>query len=168
MVVTPSTMLPLGTGAPDFSLLEPLTGNTVSLQDVKKENGLLVVFMCNHCPFVVLLQDQLRALGEDFKKLSVGMVGISSNDVKAYPQDGKEPMAELARSKFSTFPYLLDETQDVAKAYRAACTPDLFLFDKDLKLVYRYVPFTTRETREHFSFEVYGANMSLTFGDFAV
>lgn len=139
MVVTPSSTLPLGTVAPAFSLLEPLTGNKVSLEDVKGEKGTLVVFMCNHCPFVVMLQDQLKSLGEDFPKMGIGMVGISSNDVTDHPSDGVGPMKEFASTKFSTFTYLFDETQDVAKAYRAACTPDIYMFDKDLKLVYRYV-----------------------------
>lgn len=137
MVLTPSTMQTLGTVAPAFSLLEPLTGNQVSLNDVKGENGLLVVFMCNHCPFVVLMQNQLKALGEDLPKMGIGMVGISSNDVKDYPDDGVEAMKQFASTKFSTFKYLFDSTQEVAKAYRAACTPDIYLFDKDLKLVYR-------------------------------
>lgn len=132
-------MLPLGTTAPDFSLVEPLTGNKLSLVDVMMDHGLLIVFMCNHCPFVVHLQDQLRALGSDLRTQSVGMVGISSNDIKDYPQDGPEQMAKMAKSTFNTFPYLFDDTQEVAKSYRAACTPDVFLFDKDMKLVYRYV-----------------------------
>lgn len=136
---TESTMLPLGTVAPTFSLPEPLTGNVVSLNDVKLSNGLLVAFICNHCPFVVLMQNQLHELGKDLKEMSIGMVGISSNDIVSYPEDGPVAMAELARNKFSTFPYILDQTQEVAKAYHAACTPDIFLFDKDLKLVYRYV-----------------------------
>lgn len=130
-------MLPLGTVAPAFSLLEPLTGNKVSLDDVHGENGLLVVFMCNHCPFVAMLQDQLKALGEDLPKMGIGMVGISSNDVNDHPDDGVGPMKAFASTKFSTFKYLFDSTQEVAKAYRAACTPDIYLFDKDSKLVYR-------------------------------
>lgn len=85
------------------------------------------------------MQDQLHKLGKDLKEMSIGMVGISSNDIKSYPEDGPVGMAELARTKFSTFPYLLDQSQEIAKAYHAACTPDIFLFDKDLKLVYRYV-----------------------------
>lgn len=139
MVKTESTMLPLGTSAPSFDLLEPLTGKNVSLEAVRGEKGTLVVFMCNHCPFVILLRDQLKSLGADFKQMGISMVGISSNDVSSFPQDGVGPMAAMARSQFSTFPYLYDETQDIAKAYRAACTPDVYLFDADLKLVYRYV-----------------------------
>lgn len=137
MVLTPSTMLPLGTTAPPFSLLEPLTGNKVSLEDVRGEKGTLVVFMCNHCPFVVMQQKQLKSLGEDLPKMGIGMVGVSSNDVKDHPDDGIGPMKDFAATKFSSFRYLFDETQDVAKAYHAACTPDIYLFDKDLKLVYR-------------------------------
>ncbi|KAI0564450.1 alkyl hydroperoxide reductase [Gracilaria domingensis] len=139
MVVTPSTMLPLGTKAPDFTLQEPLTGKRLSLADVKGEYGLLVVFICNHCPFVIHLQDELAALGRDFKAKGVGMVGISSNDVKKYPADAPDEMANMASTKFNTFQYLFDETQEVAKAYRAACTPDIFLFDRDMTLSYRLV-----------------------------
>lgn len=137
MVLKGSTMLPLGTVAPDFALMEPLTGKMVSLDDVKLEKGLLVVFMCNHCPFVILLQEQLAALGTDLKDMGIGMVGISSNDAKSYPQDGPKAMKTMASTTFSTFRYLFDETQAVAKAYRAACTPDIFLFDGNKKLVYR-------------------------------
>lgn len=137
MVKTHSVMLGLGTKAPPFSLSEPLTGSNVSLEDAAGANGTLVVFMCNHCPFVILVRDQLKLLGDHCKSLSVGMVGISSNDIEKYPQDGPDAMADMARTTFSTFPYLLDESQEVAKKYRAACTPDIFLFDKDFKLVYR-------------------------------
>lgn len=137
MVATKSAMLPLGTRAAPFALSEPLTGATVQLEDVTRRHGLLVAFICNHCPFVVMQQDQLRALGTDLAAMDIGMVGISSNDVGNYPQDGPEAMKAMAGSTFSTFKYLFDETQEVAKAYHAACTPDVYLFDKDLKLVYR-------------------------------
>lgn len=137
MVVTPSTMLPLGTRAPPFALPEPLTGATVSLPAAKGRSATLVVFMCNHCPFVVMLQHQLRALGADLKPRGVAMLAISSNDAADYPDDGPDAMKTFARTKFDSFTYLYDQTQDVAKSYRAACTPDAYLFDKDLKLVYR-------------------------------
>lgn len=137
MVKTYSTMLPLGTSLPPFSLPEPLTNNTVTQDDVKLEHGLLVVFICNHCPFVVHLHNQLKALGKDLPEMGIGMVGIASSDVQAFPQDGFDAIKEHAQGVFSTFKYLFDETQEVAKAFHAACTPDVFLFDKDLKLVYR-------------------------------
>ena len=130
-------MRQLGTVAPDFSLVEPLTGEQVSLDDVMMEHGVLVVFMCNHCPFVVMLQNQLKALGTDLKAMGIGMVGISSNDVVSYPADAPEQMKKYARTTFSSFKYLYDETQETAKAYGAACTPDLFMYNKDKVLVYR-------------------------------
>lgn len=132
-------MRELGTPAPHFALPEPRTGNTLTLSDVRKPNGLLVVFMCNHCPFVIMLQHQLRLLGEHLATLNIGMVGISSNDIQMHPQDGPVEMAHMANTVFTSFPYLLDETQNVAKAYHAACTPDTFLYDADMNLVYRYV-----------------------------
>lgn len=138
MVLTPSTMLPLGTAAPDFTLPEPATNSHISLKDVMKSNGLLVTFISNHCPFVQLVTSQLQALGTDLQALSVGMVAIASNDTENYPQDGPEAMAAMAKTKLTSFPYLLDESQAVAKAYRAACTPDFFLFDAQGRLVYRY------------------------------
>lgn len=130
-------MLPLGTELPAFSLLEPLTGKTITADDVRGEKGLLVMFICNHCPFVVHIQDQLKNLGEDLPGLGIGVVGISSNDVINYPQDGPEPMKRYAEGIFSSFKYLFDESQDVAKSFKAACTPDIYLFDKDMKLFYR-------------------------------
>lgn len=137
MVMTESTMLPLGTKLPPFALPEPRTGNTFTQDDVRMENGLLVVFMCNHCPFVVHLQQQLKSLGADLPSMGIGMVGISSNDINGYPQDGPRQMKQYAEGIFSTFKYLYDETQQVAKDFKASCTPDIFLFDKDLTLVYR-------------------------------
>lgn len=135
-------MLALGTPAPDFSLLEPRTGKTLSLADVAGEKGLLVAIICNHCPFVKLITQQLGQLGSHLTSLSVGMVGISANDSNNYPEDAPSEMASIASSVWSTFPYLYDESQNVAKAYQAACTPDFFLFDKDMKLCYRYVSFS--------------------------
>jgi peroxiredoxin len=137
MVKTASTMLPLGTSAPDFSLLNTVDGSTASLADFAGKKGLLVIFMCNHCPFVVHLRDGLAKFSKEYQAKGLGIVGISSNDVGEYPQDGPGKMAEEAQSAGYTFPYLFDETQAVAKAFSAACTPDFFLFDKDQKLVYR-------------------------------
>lgn len=136
MVMTASTMLPLGTQAPDFSLTN-VDGTTVSLSDFAGRQGLLVIFMCNHCPFVKHLRSALAEFGREYQEKGLGIVGISSNDVLTHPDDGPEQMAEEARSAGYTFPYLYDESQGVAKAYHAACTPDFFLFDGDCKLVYR-------------------------------
>jgi len=129
-------MLPLGTQAPDFSLVN-VDGRTVSLADFKGAPALLVVFMCNHCPFVKHLATPLAQFAHEYMRKKVAVVGISSNDVANYPADSPEQMVHEAEDKGYTFPYLYDETQDVAKAYRAACTPDFFLFDRDQKLVYR-------------------------------
>jgi peroxiredoxin len=137
MVMTPSTMLPLGTRAPDFSLPDTTTGETVSLSDLKEARVLLVIFLCNHCPFVKHIRSQLAALATEYQKRGVAIVGISSNDVETYPDDSPEAMAREAREVGYTFPYLYDATQEVAKAYRAACTPDFFVFDAERNLVYR-------------------------------
>jgi len=136
MVKTASTMLPLGTSAPDFSLPN-VDGSTVSLGDYTDAKGLLVIFMCNHCPFVVHLRSALAEFGNEYQEKGLAIVGISSNDVGTHPDDSPEKMKEEAASAGYTFAYLYDETQDVAKAYRAACTPDFFLFDSDKSLVYR-------------------------------
>lgn len=136
MVRTASTMLPLGSPAPDFSLPN-VDGKTVSLADFQGKNGLLVVFMCNHCPFVIHVRPQLAAFAKEYSAKGLGIVGISSNDVTEYPQDGPEAMKTEHASAGYVFPYLYDATQSVAKAYRAACTPDFFLFDRDHRLVYR-------------------------------
>jgi peroxiredoxin len=136
MAVTPSTMLPLGTPAPDFSLPDT-NGQTVSSADFLGAPALLVIFMCNHCPFVKHLRTGLAQLGRDYDSRGVAIVGINSNDAVKYPDDSPEKMVEEKRSAGYTFPYLYDESQAVAQAYRAACTPDFFLFDQDQKLVYR-------------------------------
>lgn len=136
MVMTPSTMLPLGTPAPAFSLPN-IDGKTVSLGDFHDSKGLLVVFMCNHCPFVKHLADGLAQFAKDYQPKGLAVVGISSNDVSTHPDDSPENMAQEAQARGYEFPYLYDETQEVAKAYRAACTPDFFLFDADMKLAYR-------------------------------
>jgi len=136
MVKTASTMLPLGAEAPDFSLPN-LDGSTVSLSDCREAPALLVMFICNHCPFVKHIAAELAALGRDYGARGVAVVGINSNDVENYADDSPEMMRREAETQGYTFPYLYDETQEVAKAYRAACTPDFFLFDGDRKLVYR-------------------------------
>lgn len=133
MARTPSTMVDLGSVAPDFALLDPASGKTVTRDQVKKPKGLLVIFMCNHCPFVKHILDGLRSLGSDYHNSDIGLVAISSNDAANYPEDAPEKMPELNLG----FAYLYDESQAVAKAYDAACTPDFFLYDGDLKLVYR-------------------------------
>ncbi len=137
MARTESSMLALDTSAPDFALTEPLSGQTIDLDQVAGSDATLVMFICNHCPFVKHLLDELVRLGQDYPKDRVGMVAISSNDVTGYPQDRPERMAELARSKAFRFPYLFDETQATAQAYSATCTPDFFLFDGQRRLVYR-------------------------------
>ncbi len=136
MALTPSTMLPLGTVAPDFKLPDT-TGKIISLADFKDKAALLVIFMCNHCPYVVHIRAGLSQLARDYAAKNASIVGISSNDAKNYPADSPAKMKEEVKSAGYIFPYLYDETQAVAKAYRAACTPDIFLFDKDRKLVYR-------------------------------
>jgi peroxiredoxin len=129
-------MLPLGTKAPDFSLVN-VDGQTVSLGDLKAAPALVVMFICNHCPFVKHVADQLAQLGRDYMPRGVALVAINSNDVANYPADSPEQMVAEAEERGYAFPYLYDETQDVAKAYRAACTPDFFLFDGNQELVYR-------------------------------
>ena len=136
MVRTPSTMLPLGTGAPDFALPN-VDGRTVTLADAAGPRGTLVMFICNHCPFVKHVADQLAALGRDCLPRGIGVVAISSNDVSLHPADSPEQMVHEAEERGYVFPYLYDETQEVAHAYHAACTPDFFLFDGDRKLAYR-------------------------------
>ena len=135
MVRTASTMLPLGTHAPHFSLIN-IDGRTVSRDDFRGR-PLLVIFMCNHCPFVKHVAAGLAALASEYQTKGVGVVGISSNDASAYPQDSPEQMVHEAELQGYTFPYLYDETQAVAQAYRASCTPDFFLFDAEHRLVYR-------------------------------
>jgi len=136
MALTPSTMLPLGTAAPDFRLPDT-NGKTVSLADFKDKPALLVIFMCNHCPYVKHIRAGLAQLGRDYAPRGVAIVGISSNDVANYPEDSPAKMAAEVKSAGYSFPYLYDESQAIAKAYRAACTPDLFLFDRGRRLVYR-------------------------------
>ena len=136
MVMTDSTMVPLGMPAPDFSLPDT-EGNEVSLANFKDAPSLLVIFMCNHCPFVKHVLKDLVDLIEGYQEKGVAVVGINSNDVANFPDDSPEMMAAVAKKSAFTFPYLFDSTQEVAKLYNAACTPDFFLYDKERKLVYR-------------------------------
>ncbi len=136
MAKTPSTMLPLGTPAPDFSLPDTISGATVSLSDYQSR-PLLVAFLCAHCPFVIHLQDELARLGHDYAPTPLGIVAISSNSVETHPQDAPDKLAAQARACGFPFPYLHDATQEVAKAHTAACTPDFFLFDASHRLYYR-------------------------------
>jgi peroxiredoxin len=136
MVATNSTMLPLGVKAPDFSLPDT-SGKVVSLKDLAGASALVLVFMCNHCPYVKHLRTSLAQLARDYQSRGVALVGVNSNDVENYPADSPAKMAEEVKSAGYTFPYLYDESQEVAKAYRAACTPDFYLFDSEQRLVYR-------------------------------
>lgn len=137
MALTESKMLALGTTAPDFNLLNVVTGNTQSLQALSGSKGTLIIFMCNHCPYVVHLLDALIKKAEEWKQDGVQTIGISSNSVLTHPQDGPEEMKVLALEKDFGFSYLYDPDQKVAHAYDAACTPDFYLFDEKLKLNYR-------------------------------
>ena len=136
MVDTLSTMLPIGTPAPDFSLTDTVTQNTVALSDCDGK-ALVVMFICNHCPFVIHIQQGLVSFGNDYQGHDVSIVGISANDADNYPGDAPHKLAAMARRMGYDFPYLYDETQEVAKSYTAACTPDFFVFDADRALVYR-------------------------------
>jgi peroxiredoxin len=137
MSLTPSNMLPLGTEAPDFELWDTVSNSIKTLNKLKGPQGTLILFICNHCPFVIHVNDALVLIANSLKEKGISVVAISSNDVENYPQDGPEQMRIHAKNTNYPFPYLYDETQSVAKAYDAACTPDFFLFDSDLKLQYR-------------------------------
>ena len=132
-----SNMLPLGTRAPEFTLLDTVSGENMSLRDLKSEKATLVMFICNHCPYVIHVNKGLVQLANDYLTKGVSLIAISSNDVANYPQDSPDKMKLVAAKEGYPFPYLYDETQEVAKNYMAACTPDFFLFDGELKLKYR-------------------------------
>jgi peroxiredoxin len=136
MALTESTMLELGTEAPDFSLSDVVTGKTVRRDDFRGQKGLLVMFICTHCPYVKHVEKGLAQLGADYAG-KLGIVAISSNDAENFPDDSPAGLKRQAETMGFRFPYLYDETQEVAKAYKAACTPDIYLFDKDFKLAYR-------------------------------
>ena len=137
MSLTPSNMMPLGTKAPDFNLINPLTSKKVSLENSRGKKGTLVMFICNHCPFVIHVNKEIVSVANDYRMKDFGFVAISSNDIKNYPEDSPEKMVISAQKNEYPFPYLYDESQEVAKAYDAACTPDFYLFDTELTLVYR-------------------------------
>jgi peroxiredoxin len=137
MVMVESTMLPLGTPAPAFELTDVVSGQTISLDTFAGSKALVVMFICAHCPFVKHVQQELANLGRDYVTRGVGVLAISANSAETHPQDAPEHLKAMAQSLGFTFPYCYDETQAVAKAYTAACTPDFFVFDEDKKLVYR-------------------------------
>lgn len=137
MAVEKSTMLALGTNAPDFNLTDTVSGDPVALGDLEQSKALVIIFLCNHCPYVVHIQEGLSDFGNDYAGADVAIVGISANDAVTYPDDAPERLGAVARERGYNFPVLFDDTQEVAKAYTAACTPDFFLFGPDRKLVYR-------------------------------
>ncbi|WP_417942089.1 thioredoxin family protein [Flavobacterium sp. RS13.1] len=137
MAQTPSNMIPLGTIAPNFNLKDTNSNNEYSFEDLKGSKGTLVIFMCNHCPFVLHVINEIVMIANDYRVQGIGIIAISSNDIEKYPQDSPEMMTKFAFDNKIDFPYLFDETQDVAKAYDAACTPDFYLFDNQKRLFYR-------------------------------
>jgi peroxiredoxin len=137
MARTASTMLALGTQAPDFKLLDVATGEMRTLASFEKKTALLVMFICRHCPFVIHVQGELAKLGKDYADTGLGIVGISANDAEKYPADAPGSLKEMVIELGLLYPILFDESQEVAKAYTAACTPDFFLFDNHRKLIYR-------------------------------
>ena len=137
MARTPSNMLPLGTEAPDFDLLDTVSEKTLSFQDVRGAKGTVVMFICNHCPYVIHLDRAIADMARAYEEKGISFVAISSNDVVNYPQDSPDKMSIVAKVLQFDFPYLYDETQEVAKAYDAACTPDFYLFDENNLLAYR-------------------------------
>lgn len=137
MALTESTMVALGTAAPDFNLPDVVSGKTISLQTFAGKKALLVMFICRHCPYVQHVQEGLARLGRDYAAKDMGIVAISANDAKGYPEDAPASLKAMAAELKFTFPYCHDESQVVAKAYSAVCTPDFFVFDKDRRLVYR-------------------------------
>ena len=137
MAFTESNMLPLGTSAPDFSLPDTVSGKTRSLNDIAGSAATVVIFSCNHCPYVIHVNPEIVRLANDYLPQGVGFVAISANDAEKYPADAPEKMRELAQAVGYPFPYLYDETQLVARSYDAACTPDFYVFDKNMRLAYR-------------------------------
>jgi peroxiredoxin len=137
MARTPSSMVALGSQAPDFQLPDVVTGKLASRKQLAGSKGMLAMFICRHCPFVKHVQDELAKLGRDYKTSGIGIVAISANDESEFPEDRPEELAEMSKDLGFTFPYLFDESQDVARAYGAQCTPDFFLYDGSGKLVYR-------------------------------
>lgn len=137
MVATPSQMVALGTRLPDFSLPDTVTGKSYHSSSLEGAKAIVIMFICNHCPYVIHINSELVALGNDYKNKGVKFIAISSNDATHYPDDGPEKMRETAKKLGYPFPYLYDESQDVARSFGAACTPDFYVYDKNLSLVYR-------------------------------
>ncbi len=137
MALTESTMLALGTKAPDFNLPDTVSGNMISLDEIKSDLATVIIFSCNHCPYVIHVNEEIVRLANEYQETGVAFAIISSNNVEKYPQDGPEEMTAFAKESGYTFPYLYDESQEVAKAYDAACTPDFYVFDGNMNLVYR-------------------------------
>ncbi len=137
MAATPSNMIPLGTKAPQFTLPDTISGELMSLDELKSDKATVIMFLCNHCPYVQHLNEQLVQVAQEYQSRGVSFIAISSNDVEAYPQDGPKEMKRAAQQLGYPFPYLYDESQDVARSYQAACTPDFYVFDGDATLVYR-------------------------------
>ena len=137
MVLTPTKKIHLGYQASEFNLLNPLTGETQSLQELKSDKATVVIFMCNHCPYVIHVLDGLVKLANDYLPQGVSIIGINSNDIVNYPDDSPEKMVDLIQNHNISFPYLFDATQDIAKLYHAACTPDFSIFNNLMKCIYR-------------------------------
>lgn len=136
MARTASNPFPLGSLAPDFTLPDTISGNELSLSNLKSGKGTVIMFICNHCPYVLHINSELVSLAKEYQAKGIAFIGISSNDVDNYPQDSPDKMTKVAKQEGYTFPYLYDETQDIARAYDAACTPEFYVFDGNLKLVY--------------------------------
>jgi len=137
MAMTPSNMMPLGTKAPEFSLMDVVTQRIMTLQQLKGDKGTVIMFICNHCPFVKHINAEMSQMAKDYKDSGIAFIAISSNDIANYPQDGPDLMKINAETEGFIFPYLYDKTQATAHAYDAACTPDFYLFNRPLELVYR-------------------------------
>jgi len=137
MSSVPSKMIPLGTPATDFLLLDTITGKKISLAEQRSDISTVIMFICNHCPYVIHVIDEIVRLAKEYQQKGIHFIAISSNDIIQYPEDGPDKMKKFAHEKGFTFPYLYDESQDIAKAYDAQCTPDIYVFDHNLKLVYR-------------------------------
>lgn len=171
MAQTPSHMLPLGTTAPEFILPDTISGKNLSLAELKGKQATVVMFICNHCPFVIHVNPEIVKLANDYLPKGVALIAISSNNIATHPQDSPEKMKEVAAREKYPFPYLYDESQQVAKDYDAACTPDFYIFDKDLKLVYRgqlddsrpsnKLPLTGKDMREALENILAGKEVSL-------
>ncbi len=137
MAARESSMLELGTKAPDFKLFDTVSNTIKTLEDLKSEKATVVLFICNHCPYVIHINSKLVEIANNYNPKGISFIAISSNDIENYPEDSPEKMKEVAKKLGYPFPYLYDETQEIAKAYKAECTPDIFVFDGNLKLVYR-------------------------------